>query len=282
MCDVEVTRAMNPSMLSVVPFDIGDLECQPLTKLFRETTSHIHDIRIGMVATRRTGLGQEEHPAVALGLTVQRPTIQFVDTLDRNQRIDVIAHELVHILLVYQYGLRMIDRRFPYQGSGQDPFFDYLLGLNNYWKYFLEQTVNTIHHGILIDYLHEEYGIPSDFFLALFRHNFRVASESHYADRESQYAKGLLAFEYAKRIGTVGNGIHPYPPSESVWKAYWSAEKHFGGYGFHAIPTPATYEENVLSFLEDLGYQRRDFVFLPLSASGSPSSVDSISPYALE
>jgi len=269
---------MNQSVRSIVPFDISDLECEALMKLFQETTSHIQGIRIEIMINRRRHRGQEEHPATTLGITVRRPTIRFADSLDREERIDTIAHELVHVLLVYRYGLRMIDRRIARPGSNQD-IFDHYLDLNKYWNYFLGQTVNTIHHRILIDYLKEEYGIASDFHLTLFRHNFRIVAESHYPDRESQYAKGLIAFEHEKRMDKVDRVLNPYRQSEFFWKAYYSAQKHFGDYHFHAIPTPLTYEENVLSFLEDLGYQKLDFMFLPETVLDSPSAIDSINAY---
>jgi hypothetical protein len=43
--------------------------------------------------------------------------------------------------------------------------------------------------------------------------------------------------------------------------------------------TRLTYEEDALSFLEDLGYQKRDFTFLPETALDSPSAIDSINAY---
>lgn len=278
MYDCEPAPVMNPSMNSIAPFDIIDLECESLMNLFQETASHIRDIRIERVTNRRSRRGQEEHPATTLGITVRRPTIRFADSLDREERIDTIAHELVHVLLVYRYGLRMIDRRFGRPGSNQD-IFDHYLDLNKYWNYFLGQTVNTIHHRILIDYLKEEYGIASDFHLTLLRHNFRILSNSHYPDRESQYAKGLIAFEHEKRMDKVDRVLNPYHQSEFFWKAYYSAQKHFGGYHFHAIPTPSAYEENVLSFLDDLGYQKRDFRFLPETALDFPSAIESMNAY---
>lgn len=242
MCGCEQVPVMNQPVRSIVPFDISALECKVLIQLFEEATSYIQDIRIEMVTNRRRRRGQEEHPIKTLGITVRIPTIRFDDWLDREQRIDAIAHELLHTLLVYRYGLRMIDRMFPLGGNNQD-IFDYYLNLDKYWSYFLGQTVNTIHHCILIDYLKEEYGIASDFYLALFRHNFRIVSKSQYVDRESQYAKGLVAFEFETRIGKVDKVLNAYRQSEFFWKASYSAQKLFGGYGFKAIPTPSTYEE---------------------------------------
>jgi len=265
MCDCKLTPEMNRSVRSIVPFDISDLKCEALMKLFQETTSYIQDIRIEMMASRRSYREQEEHPATTLGITVQRPTIRFADSLIRERRIDTIAHELVHILLVYRFGLRMIERRIHHPASNQD-IFDYFLNLNRFWDYFLSQTVNTVHHRILIGYLKEEYGIASDLYLTLFRHNFRILSKSHYPDRESQYAKGVAAFEYEKLVGKIDMAIDLYRQSEFFWKAYSSAQEHFENYDFQAIPTASTYEENVLSFLEDLGYQKHDFTFLPETA----------------
>jgi hypothetical protein len=82
-------------------------------------------------------------------------------------------------------------------------------------------------------------------------------------DKESLYARGLIAFEYEKLMGKVNGIINPFRQSEFFWKAYRSAQKHFGRYGFRSIPTPPSYEENILSFLETLGYQRENFVFFP-------------------
>jgi hypothetical protein len=103
----------------------------------------------------------------------------------------------------------MIDRRISYQGSNHD-IFDYYLNLNKYWSYFLGQTVNTVHHRILIDYLKEEYGIASGLHLTLVRHNFRIVFKSHYPDRKSQYAKGVAAFEYEKLMKKIDMAINFY------------------------------------------------------------------------
>jgi len=268
MCDCEFASSMNSSMPCIVPYDISELECETLMALFLETALYVQNVRIEMVTNRGKQGGQEMHPATTLGLTVYKPTIRFASWLDREQRIDAIAHELLHILLVYRYGLRMIDRRSHHFGSSQD-IFDYFLNLSKHWKYFLEQTVNTIHHQILVDYLKEEYRIVSNLQLTLFRHNFRIVLKSYYPDKESQYAKGLIAFEHKKLVGRIENVINPNQQPEFFWMAYCSAQKHFGGYGFHAIPPSLTYEESVFSFLEDLGYKRRDFRFVPVKSSES-------------
>lgn len=93
-------------------------------KLFLETTSYIQNIRIEMVTNKRRRRRQEEHPARNLDLTVQRPTSQFDDSLGRGQQIEAIAHELTHLLLIYQHGLRMVKWRISQQASNQD-IFDY-------------------------------------------------------------------------------------------------------------------------------------------------------------
>ena len=262
MADGELALAVTPSMRSIVPFDIGELESEALMTLFGETTSHIQDIRIVRVTNGKRHPCQEEQPAMTLGITVRRPTIQFSDWLDREERIDAIGHELLHILLVYRHGLRMIDRKIPRLISNQD-IFDYYLNLNRHWKYLLEQIVNTIHHQILIDYLKEGYGIGNDLQLTLLRHNFLIVSRSYYPDRESQYAKGLIAFEYEKRTAKVDQRLNLNRQSDFFWKAYHSAQEFFGAYTSRTIPSPSAYEEDVLGFLEDLGYQRRHFIFLP-------------------
>jgi len=274
MANCDVTPVANPSTRFIVSFDIGALECEALMKLFRETTSHMPDIRVERMIKRRRYPGQQEHPAMTLGITVRRPTIRFSDWLDREQRIGVIAHELLHILLVYRYELRMVDRRIPYQGSNED-IFDYYLNLNRHWKYLVEQIINTIHHQILIDYLSEEYGIESNLQFNLLRHNFHIACRSYYPDRESQYATGLIAFEHEKRMGRVDRPLNLYPQSDFFWKAYETAQKHFGSYSFKEIPAPSTYEEDIFSFLEDLGYQRRHFTFVPKIPSDSGPTGDS-------
>lgn len=232
-------------------------------RLFDETTSYIRGIRIEEVRGGRTRLNRQ-HLATTLGLTVQSPTVRFVDSLGKEERIEAIGHELGHILLVYRFGLGVIGRRSPRLGSNQD-IFDFFLNLNKYWDYFLGQLINTIHHQILSGYLKEEYGIESGLHLTLLHRNFRIIAENMYRDKESLYAKGLVAFEYEKLMGKMDRLINPYRQPEFFWRAYHRAQKHFGSYHFKAIPTLSTYEENVLSYLEDLGYRKRDFMFFPSS-----------------
>jgi hypothetical protein len=77
VCNGDLTLAINPPMRSIAPFDISDLECEALLKLFREATFHIQDIRIELVTDGRRHPEQEAHPAATLGLAVQKPTIRF-------------------------------------------------------------------------------------------------------------------------------------------------------------------------------------------------------------
>jgi hypothetical protein len=251
-----------PAMCSVNPFDIASLESEALTKLFNETTSYIQSIRIEVVANRGSHRNRGEHPATTIGLTLQKPTVQFVDSLDKGQRIEAISHEFVHLLLVYRYGLGVIGRKIPRYGD-RDDVFRYFMSMGGNWAYLLGQAANTAHHLILADYLKEKYGIQSNLHLHLLHHNFRIIANENSQDKESLYARGLIAFEYEKLIGKIDRVINTSRETESFWEAYHSARKHFGRYSFHSIPTPSSYEEDILSFLEDLGYQRQDFMFFP-------------------
>jgi hypothetical protein len=129
------------------------------------------------------------------------------------------------------------------------------------WEYLLGQLGNTAHHLVLIDYLKEKYGIESRLHLHLLHHNFSIIAKDSPKDKEWLYAKGIIAFEYEKLIGKVDRLINLDCQTEFFWKSYHSAQKHFGKYGFQSIPVPSSYEEDILSFLEALGYQKEDFVF---------------------
>jgi hypothetical protein len=74
---------------------------------------------------------------------------------------------------------------------------------------------------------------------------------------------GLVAFEYEKFIGRVDRVINLSHQTEAFWKAYGSAQKHFDKYSFRCIPGSSSYQEDILSFLEDLGYERHGFIFFP-------------------
>jgi hypothetical protein len=217
-----------------------------------------------MVSSRRGYRSREEHPVSTIGLTYQAPTVQFNDSLDRGQRIEAIAHELVHLLLVYRYGLGVVGRRIPRPGNSEDVFRFYM-SMRGDWVYLLGQIANTAHHLILRNYLKDEYGIEDSLHIYLLNQNFCVAANDNVRDKESQYGMGLVAFEYEKFIGRVDQVININRQTKFFWEAYHSAQKHFDKYGFHSIPTPSSYQGDILSLLEDLGYQKDDFVFFPES-----------------
>jgi hypothetical protein len=131
------------------------------------------------------------------------------------------------------------------------------------WVYLLGQIANTAHHLILIDYLKEEYGIEDNLHIYLLHQNLCVTANDKDMDKESQCAYGLVAFEYEKLIGNVDRIINTFHQTECFWKAYHSAQEYFGKYSFQSIPIRLSYEEDILSFLEGLGYEREDFIFFP-------------------
>jgi hypothetical protein len=243
-------------------FDIHSLDSEVLVKLFHEVTSLASGIRIEVVPSRRTDKTEETHPAATVGLPLGIPTIQFTDSLSRIDRIEAIAHELVHLLLAYRCGLGIIGRKIPCHGNSEDVF-RYFMSMGGNWEYLLGQLANTAHHLVLIDYLREEYGIQSDLHHRLLHHNLQIIADKNWQDKESLYAKGIIAFEYEITIGKVDRSVNLDRQTECFWKSYQSAQKHFGKYGFRTIPAPSSYEEDILSFLEDLGYQKQDFVFFP-------------------
>jgi len=220
----------------------------------------MQNIRIEVVANSGGSPSKEEHPATTIGLAIGNPAVQFADSLDKGERIEAIAHELGHLLLVYRFGLGVIGRRIPRYGNRED-IFKYFMSMRGDWVYLLGQIANTAHHLILVDYLKEEYGIEDSLHIYLLHQNFCVAVNDNTRDKESQYGKGIVAFEYEKFIGNVNRVINNYPQTEFFWKAYHVAQKHFGQYSFQSIPTRSSYEEDILSFLEGLDYQREDFLF---------------------
>jgi hypothetical protein len=231
-------------------------------RLFKETTSYMQNMRIEVVSNGKRHRGQEEHPATTVGLTIQKPTVQFADSLGKEERVEAIAHELAHLLLVYRYGLGVVGRKFPRPGNREDVF-QYFMSMRGDWVYLLGQIANTAHHLILIDYLKEEYGIEDNLHSHLLHQNFCVAANGHARDKESLYGMGLVAFEYEKFVGRVDRVININCQTEFFWEAYHSAQKHFDKYRFRSIPVPSSYQEDIVSFLEDLGYERHGFIFFP-------------------
>jgi hypothetical protein len=243
-------------------FDIHTLGSEVLTKLYHEVNSSISGIRIEVLPARRGDRWREKHPAATVGLPLGKPTIQFSGSLNRINRIEAIAHELVHLLLVYRYGLGVIGRRIPRYGNSDDVFY-YFMSMSGNWEYLLGQLANTAHHLILIDYLKQRYGFESRLHLHLLNHHFSIAANHNDRDKESLYAKGLIAFEYERLIGKVDQVVTTSSQAQSFWKAYEAAQKYLGGYSSESIPSPAAYKEDILSLLEELGYQKETFIFFP-------------------
>jgi hypothetical protein len=243
-------------------FDIHTLGSEVLTKLYHETNSLIEEIRIETIPGRRGNQKGEESPAATIGIPFGIPTIQFADSLNRKNRIEAIAHELVHLLLVYRHGLGVIGRGIPRYGNGDDVF-RYFMSMGGNWEYLLGQLANTAHHLILIDYLKQRYGFESRLHLHLLNHHFSIAANHNDRDKESLYAKGLIAFEYERLIGKVDQVVTTSSQAQSFWKAYEAAQKYLGGYSSESIPSPAAYKEDILSLLEELGYQKETFIFFP-------------------
>jgi hypothetical protein len=231
-------------------------------KVYHDTNSLIPEIRIETVLGRRGKQLQEESPAWTIGIPLGVPTIQFADSLSRMNRIEAIAHELVHLLLVYRHGLGVIGRTIPRYGNSDDVF-HYFMSMSGDWEYLLGQLANTIHHLILIDYLKEKYGIGSRLHLHLLNCNFSLFLRETLGDKESIYAAGIIAFEHEKLTGNVDRLIDLDHQTEFFKTSYQSAQEHFGKYGFQSPPTPSSYQDDILSFLEDLGYQKQDFTFFP-------------------
>lgn len=243
-------------------FDIASLESKELMRLFRETTSYIQEVKIEMIRSGKDPVRGEAHPAATIGFDVHSPIIWFIDSLDREQRVEVLAHELCHLLLIYRYGMGVISRKSPRYGDQEDVF-RYFMSMTGDWVFLLGQIANTVHHLILGEYLRMEYRIESHLHSRLLHHNFQIISREDNRDKESLYAKGLIAFEYEKLIGTIDGALNLLSQKDPFWRAYSIAQKCFGRYCFPYIPTPSTHKENIYSFLEDLGYKGEDFIFFP-------------------
>jgi hypothetical protein len=251
-----------PRMPVQKAFDIHSLGSEVLMKVYNEANSLIPEIRIEAIPGRKGNKMREESPAWTIGLPLGIPTIQFADSLSRNNRIEAIVHELVHLLLAYRCGMGIIGRKIPRYGNSDDVF-RYFMSMGGNWEYLLGQLGNTAHHLVLIDYLREEYGMQSDLHHRLLHHNLQIIANKDWQDKESLYAKGIIAFEYEIILGKVNRLVNLDRQTEFFLTSYQSAQKHFGKYGFQSIPAPSSYKEDILCFLEDLGYQKQDFLFFP-------------------
>ena len=254
----------SPSLnrISIEPFEVSSLGSEALLRLYRETVSCREWIRVEIVAGMRSRGTTVGNPALTLGLELGRPTIRFCDSLRQGERIEAVAHECIHLQLLYRHGLGVVGRRIPRHGSSEDVFY-YFMSMPGDWGFLLGQIANTAHHLMLIDYLRNGYGIESHLHRRLLQHNFRRIASDNGRDKESICAKGLIAFEYERLIGKVDQVIDTSDQTEFFWKAYQAAQNYFGGYSSESIPTPAVYQGDVLSLLEELGYRKEDFVFFP-------------------
>jgi hypothetical protein len=246
---------------SIKPFDIHWLESEAILKLFEEVSSYIPDIRIEMVSYPGRTYETEDNPAILIGVRQKKTAIRFIDSLDRRQCEEAIAHEMAHLLLIYRYGLSLVDHRSLYPGDASQMSKDEM-GRRKNWFFFLGQMTNTMHHLILVPYLKEVYGIESGLHLQLIRRS--IISSMNLNDLELQYSGGLIAYEYERFIEKGSGWVDLYSQSENFWKAFEAARNYFHGYGYPSIPSSSLYEENALSFLEDLGYFGEEFIFFPL------------------
>jgi hypothetical protein len=249
-----------------VPFDVNSLKSEAVMKLLQETKSCIGGVKIEIITNGENSWSQEEHPAATIGINIQSPTVLFVESLGKEQRIEAISHELGHLLLVYRSGLGLVGLRIPHRKNSQEAF-RFFSNMKESWFYLLGQIPNTIHHLILVGFLKEGYGLTSSRHAHFLQRHFQNSGDEGSKDKELLYARGLAAFEYGKLVGPIERVINTRSQSESFWEAYSSAQKYFGNYSSSSIPTPSDYKEDILSFLESLGYRKEGFMFFPKDVS---------------
>jgi len=241
--------------------EICRLGSERLNRVFRDTLACTQGIELEIVSS--TGAGNpkaESHPAATVGLPWRKPVIQIADSLQDNERTEAIAHEIGHLLLVYRFGLGLVGRRMPHPWDMEEVCY-YLLGMGQHWDYLLGQVINTAHHLILVDFLREEYGIGSNIHLHLLHRHFEELAREAYEDRESLFAQGLITFEYQKLGSDVAEMAPLNTPREEIWQSYRAAQRYFDRYHSKTIPSPSSYRNDILSFLEDLEYPKEGFVF---------------------
>ena len=245
---------------SIKLFDIRWLESEAITELFEEVSSYVQNIRIEMVSYPGRKYGIEEYPTILIGLRQKKTTIRFIDSLDQRQRVEAMAHELAHLLLIYRYGLSLIDHKSLYT-RGASRMFKGGMDNGKNWVFFLGQMSNTMHHLILVPYLKEIYGIESRLQFHLLKSSCTPSIDLN--DQESHYTGGLIAYEYKRLVGTGNQWADLYCQSKNFWKAFKAAGRYFHEYSYPSIPSSSRYEENILSFLKDLGYLGDEFIFFP-------------------
>jgi hypothetical protein len=174
--------------------------------------------------------------------------------------VEAIAHELAHLLLIYRFGLSLVDHRTLDPDDAPQVSEDEM-GQEKNWPFFLGQMTNTLHHLILVPYLKEVYGIGSELHLYLLKRSCIPFIGLN--DREPQHIGGLIAYEYERLIGKGNPWIKLYGQSGDFQKALEAARRHFQETGYPSIPSSPCYKENIFSFLEGLGYLSEEFIFFP-------------------
>jgi len=247
-----------------IAFDIGSLGSRELVRLFHEASSYVQGLAVEIVRDQGIHHGMEKIMAILVGIGSSMPTIRFLDSLEREKQVEAIAHELAHLLLIHRFGLKLIRQKRPYSAGPEQ---NSLTRLSHNGFSLLGQIGNTAHHLILVDYLRERHAIGSDLHCRLLHRHFlffcyrsHMLTKEAREDMESLYREGIIAFEYGKILGRFEGVRNMLYQMDFFRKAVRAAETHFGKYCLEALPTPSSYEEDVLSLLRDLGYEREDFV----------------------
>jgi hypothetical protein len=245
---------------SIKPFDIHSLESEAITGLFEEVSSYVKNIRIEMVSYPPRSYETENNPAILIGVRQKKTAIRIIDSLDQRQCVEAIAHELVHLLLIYRYGLSLVDHR-PLNPGDASQVSEDEMGQEKNWPFFLGQMTNTLHHLILVPYLKEVYDIGSELHLYLLKRSCITFIGLN--DQEPQHIGGLIAYEYERLIGEGNPWIKLYGQSGDFQKSFEAARRHFQEIGSPSIPPSSRYKEKIFSFLEDLGYLGEEFILFP-------------------
>jgi hypothetical protein len=243
---------------SIKPFDIHSLESEALTGLFEEVSSYVQDVRIEMASYSGRSYETENNPAILIGVRQNETAIRIIDSLSRRQCVEAIAHELAHLLLIYRFGLSLVDHKSLGDASlmSEDE-----MDREKNWFFFLGQMANTLHHLILVPYLKEVYGIGSVLHLHLLKRSCCPSVDLN--DQEPQPIGGLIAYEYERLIGEGTPWIKLNGQSGNFQKALEAARRHFQKIDYPSIPSSSCYKKNIFSFLEDLGYLCQEFTFFP-------------------
>jgi hypothetical protein len=249
-----ITEVTQTSM----PFAADSFESAALKELFYEAGFYVKGIRIEIVHDRKRLQGGGMSPAFLIGLDPQNSVIRILDSLNREERIEAIAHELGHLLLIHRFGLGLIRLKRPNSGAPEEVFKYFIMHKN--CSSLLGQVSNTFHHLILIDYLKEQHGIESHVHLRLLHYHFHLLHYRSYIlndetewEPEPLFAKGIIALEYDRLLGGLDRLLDFSRQTDFFRKAFRSAKNHFWKYGLKSIPTASSYREDVFSLIDDLG-----------------------------